>query len=346
MASDLAGRVVLANRKARDMLGLSPDDLARGVAMADHLRTEHDDMAGMIERTAGMTGERPVAMTIVTGDMTGARIITRARGMMPEDGSGPLAVFVLDEARAPHFEAHTALIRQLNRELARQHDLKEELNAALKTERYLHGELVHRVKNNLAMLDVLIRSRRKAAESDEVRDVLDEMSLRCRAIALVHELLDRKEEIEIVDASELLEELCELMQRAICPPGVSLEHELERFMLHVEDATPLCLLVNELVTNAVKHAFGDRPEGTIRLVFKRNGQDKLELRVGDDGRGGVVAPPAAPEARPAGAGGGHGRGIVAALSRQLGGTLDVIEEGGTEYVLIFRPERSFEEAAE
>ena len=97
------------------------------------------------------------------------------------------------------------------------------------------------------------------------------------------------------------------------------------FRLHVSEATPMALLVNELVTNSLKHAFRGRAGGRVDIAFKRNGVDKIEVHVADDGAGYQDAQT------------GHGSRIVEALTQQLHGELSVKSDQGTSWQLIFKP---------
>ncbi len=189
----------------------------------------------------------------------------------------------------------------------------------------LHQELIHRVKNNLSLLGSLIRLRASAAADDDVRAALDEIQARVMSIGLVHELLDHNKQIDIVDAKDLLEKLCKQMEASICPPGVTISRDLMPFKLHVAEATPMAHLVNELVTNSLKHAFRDRTGGRVDISFRRNGVDKIEVHVAVDGAGYQDSKS------------GHGSHIINALAAQLQGELSVRSEMGTSWLLIFKP---------
>ena len=104
-----------------------------------------------------------------------------------------------------------------------------------------------------------------------------------------------------------------------------LERELEKIRLHIADATPMVLMLNELVTNALKHAFPEQA-GTIRIVLRRHSSDRIELRIIDDGVG--MTDEQTPRT---------GRSIVSALVQQMNGTLTRECDGGTVWILQFPP---------
>ncbi|CAM4281199.1 PAS domain-containing sensor histidine kinase [Palleronia rufa] len=333
---DRDGRVVEANAACARLFGMTPE---KGSRLSDLLEDRGDRLATDLARAAGSDGQMPSAGTLATGSLAGLRIRLSMRGMRLPDRDAPLVTIHLRENEPGAFRAHTDLIRRLNGELRRQRALQDRLETALEREKYLHGELIHRIKNNLALLSSLIRVRGRRHEDPEVRRVLEEVDLRTRSIALVHDLLDRNQTLSVVNSEELITELCALMSRSLVPDSVELHCDVEALELHNEDATALCLLINELVTNALKHAFVDGRKGRIDLDFRRNGVEKMELHIRDDGRGMQGdAPPMAQD--------GHGTGILHALAEQLRGELIADVDEGTAWRLIFHPRAPQDMAAE
>ena len=120
-----------------------------------------------------------------------------------------MILFVEDTADAERFEEHSRLVQSLNAELATHQRLRNDLAGALRAERHLHRELIHRVKNNLSLLAVITRSRRQASDSEEVHEALADVEARLQSIAHVHDLLDSQGEIDVIDAAMLIERLCQ-----------------------------------------------------------------------------------------------------------------------------------------
>ena len=320
----LDGSVLFANRAARDLLGLPEDD----AALYDHFEEDATEVAAKIRRGAGSDLWQPIKLTVGRGPHKGVRIDLRCRGM-PDRESGELhAVLITDDARRHVFAEHRRLIARLNAELAEQRKMRLRLDASLLNETKLHQELIHRVKNNLSLLASLIRIRSSGAKEPPVKTALDEILARVMSIGLVHELLDREKQIDVVDAAVLLESLCAQMESSICPPGVTISREIEPYKRHVSDATPLALLVNELVTNALKHAFVGTEGGVVDIRLKRNGVDKIEVHVRDNGAGFADA------------GKGHGTRIVQGLAATLDGELSVSSQDGTSWQLVFAPSQT------
>lgn len=324
------GRILYANQAAEQFFAHDEDGAGEShTPLTDLTDLGGSELAARLRQAAGASNWQPFAFQFAAGPRQGTRVMLKGRGILRNGDSEPNAFIVYDDPGRARMSAHTGLIRDLNREIARQRELREALDRSLANEKALHRELIHRVKNNLSLLSALIRNRSSETDSEEARAVLKDISFRTQSIALVHNMLDRTEEIEVVNVDELIGELCELMQGALCPPGIRITHDTANLRLHVSDATPVCLLINELVTNSIKHAFEDGAEGEIRLAFRQNGVDKLELNVRDNGRGMSL---------PADGGSHHGSRITQALATQLGGRLEHTYDHGTVWTLIFEPE--------
>jgi len=322
---DLDGRISYANRSAGELLGSDEDVTGRN--FFDLFGEPRERVKALIERSAGSNSWQPMSLTLISGDQSGLRLALRCRGLRNSKENRIQALIVSDEGRMTKFKEHRKLIRQLNTELAEQRRVRIRLDEALANESRLHQELIHRVKNNLTLLSSLIRSRALAADDDAVQSALDEVRARVMSIALVHDVLDQSKSIDIVNTHELLEKLCKQMETSICPPGVTINCDFTPYKLHVSEATPLALMVNELVTNSLKHAFKGADGGQVDVALKRNGVDKIEVHVADNGAGFDEA----------NANRGSGSKIVRALAQQLHGELSVKSDDGTAWQLIFAP---------
>ena len=150
------------------------------------------------------------------------------------------------------------------------------------------------------------------------------------SMALLHENLYRSENLGRVDFNQYLHALITQLGQAYCGKDgrVAIDAECHLPELDIESAVPLGLLVNELVTNSLKHAFPEGGAGHVS-VHVSGAAEKGMLRVKDDGVGfgaGIESP-------------SHSTGlaIIEALSRQLGGRGRFHQNGGTEFTLAFRP---------
>lgn len=187
-------------------------------------------------------------------------------------------------------------------------DNEEQLRQALEHQHVLTQEVSHRVKNSLAIVAGLLRVQSNGSSSGEVRQALRDAETRVLTIAQLHDRLWQTGEVRSVNLEDFLEELCEKFSSSAATSVLTCE--APPVMIPTDDAIPLGLLVNELVTNAMKYAFPQNP-GDVSISIKPNG-DRLRLEVRDHGPG---LPEDWQQRKPA----GLGMKLISRLSRQLGG---------------------------
>ncbi|HSH95033.1 MAG TPA: histidine kinase dimerization/phosphoacceptor domain -containing protein [Roseimicrobium sp.] len=164
--------------------------------------------------------------------------------------------------------------------IERQHaDAK--LEEARDHEALLTREMSHRVKNSLTSVVGLLRVQARASESLDVKNALENAAMRVSSIAEVHDHLWRGSKVGFVDLSDFVVHLCENLQRSA--PEHKLQYHSDAVVISADKAIPLGLLVNELVTNAVKYAYVDGP-GVIR-VDAREIDGHLIVEISDEGLG-------------------------------------------------------------
>lgn len=179
-------------------------------------------------------------------------------------------------------------------------------------QRLLLDELNHRTKNNMQMLQSLLYSAARTAHSEEARKVLNEASARIAAMAAAQRVLYGRSDATRFAAEEFLPAVCETI-RQLLPPEARIECGAARGVLSNDVAMPLALILNELLTNAVKHGIKDHARQGARVSL--TGQDgRLALCVEDDGEGFDLE-----EVRKT----SSGLQLVLGLARQLHGTLCV-----------------------
>jgi two-component sensor histidine kinase len=196
--------------------------------------------------------------------------------------------------------------------LARQVMAQILLGRALARARLLRMEVDHRTKNSLALIASLLSMQVRHSKLPEVREQLSMARNRVQAVAALNEHLHATGSIDKVDIARFLTTLAEPL-RAQLQEGLTLTVEGDTALLAARDAVNVGIVVNELVTNAVKHAFVGRQTGTIVVGLAVEG-DEVALSVADDGIG-IGA-----DFDPKGAG-GLGMKVVLALATQLGTSL-------------------------
>jgi two-component sensor histidine kinase/ActR/RegA family two-component response regulator len=223
------------------------------------------------------------------------------------------------------------LIRELRDEQAR-------LARSLAEKEVLLKELHHRVKNNLQVIASLLRLQANAATDEAVTAVLEESQHRVEAIAMIHEQLYESadlRQVHLAHQAQLL--LTNLFQAfGVNPSRISGEVVVcpradgSPLVLGVDQAIPTGLILNELISNSLKHAFPNDRSGSIRIEAQSH-DGRVDLAVIDDGVG-VPEDLATRKCK------SLGLQIVEILARQFGGSWELKREAGTVFRLSF-PER-------
>lgn len=210
----------------------------------------------------------------------------------------------------------------------------KERTAIAREREVLLREVHHRVKNDLQLISSVLAMQGRRLSDPQSVEALNECQSRVQTIALIHEYMYQSENLARLPLSENIRGLAANLLRAADPPGrsISLEVQVEDGLtLPVDRAIPVGLILNELMTNAIKHAFPDRRSGTLRVILRREGRDELLLGVADDGIG-------MPGDYASNVRGSLGWRLVRAFADQLGAYVRVASERGTNVEMVFRPE--------
>lgn len=205
-------------------------------------------------------------------------------------------------------------------------DVTEQLEAQ-ELLRTLLKEVTHRVKNSLALVSGLLKLQSRGLE-DGARQALEEAALRVQTVASVHDQLWRSAESREIDLKPFLSDLCASI--ATSAPQHQTDCRVEAALVGSELAVPLGLFVNELLTNAYKHAYPQGEEGEVRVLGVREPDGCYRLEVSDSGRGLPAGFDLAKDS------GSLGMRVITSLASQLGGHLTVGAAGpGARFALVF-----------
>ena len=192
-------------------------------------------------------------------------------------------------------------------------------------QKVLLDELNHRVKNNMQMLNALLRAAQRETRSAEARVVLSDASNRVGAMAAAQQVLYDAGNATTYSAKNFLEGVCASAKQAFSGTVNISVADCTSARLSNDTAMPLALILNELLTNAAKHGRNATGDGSIQVRLTK-APDSYLLEVEDDGPG-FDAGEASKRA--------SGLGLVSGLARQLGGTLKVERTPGARCVVQF-----------
>jgi PAS domain S-box-containing protein len=207
---------------------------------------------------------------------------------------------------------------------------EQKIQAALEEKNILLGEIHHRVKNNLQIVHSLLDLQSSRVSDPVALEMLRDSQNRIRSMALIHQSLYLSNNFAQVNLGNVLEALIPTLLESY-----SVDHSLIRYEFTVDDvllsinqAIPCGLIINELISNALKHAFPGGRSGTIHVELAHQGEDSVRLSVSDDGVG--IAPDVDLKKTDT-----LGLQLVHLLADQLGATLRIKRADPTRFELCF-----------
>jgi PAS domain S-box-containing protein len=187
-----------------------------------------------------------------------------------------------------------------------------ELKAALDAQTMLIHEVDHRVKNNLQMISSLIVMQSRSIPDENIKRSLRAMLERIEAVSTVHRRLYQSDDVTQFNVSDFVRDLVTDLLAASGREEIRAEFDLVDVTIPADKATPVALMVNELVTNALKHAFGANANGTgPKITVRLSGTaDLFVIEVADNGKGMPADHETSPDAS-------FGNRLIKSLVRQL-----------------------------
>ncbi len=307
--ADRDHRIVEFNERARTAYGYSTEEL-KALRVSDlrppQARPQFGETMREAERTGGLIFET---------------LHQRKDGtVFPIEVS--LRILNIDGVRY-----HQAIIR----DTSERKKTEERIMDALREKDVLLREIHHRVKNNMQVISSLLSLQSQRFPDPAVLEAFRESQDRIRSMALVHEKLYQTRDLSRIDFSDYIKSLTAFLFRTYRTDEtrISLKLDLEKAFLDINAAIPCGLILNELVLNALKHAFPEERKGTITVSLHESEGGTIRLTVRDDGVG-----------FPEGVDIGHtdtlGLQIISLLTEQLDGRIEVRRDGGTAFSLSFK----------
>ena len=308
---DGAGRMVLVNAGMESIFGYSREEMLDHcieMLMPERHRAAHGGLfQGYLEHPSAR-------------DMAGRRELYARR----RDGSEFPVEIGLNPIRT---ETGTMVLATIQDVTTRKAD-RRMIEKALEEKTVLLNEIHHRVKNNLQVISSLLNLQARGAEPS-VASALAESQGRVKAMALIHQLLYERNDFSQVDLSAYLRRLCALLQEGYRGSRANFKLTVDvpgEIFLSLQSAVPCGLLVNELVTNAVKHAFPEQRSGHIEVSLAALDARHCVITVADDGVG-------LPEGVAPGISRSLGMQLIPLLADQAGGHWKLLTEHGTRFEL-------------
>jgi len=220
---------------------------------------------------------------------------------------------------------------QLQAEIFERKNMENQIRSSLEEKEVLLQEIHHRVKNNMTVIHSLLYMQATKVKDEHYRVLLSESMNRIKTMALIHERLYQSENLNEINFNDYLRDIVKNITSShwIESGKVAVEMDIQDASLGVDDAIPCGLIVNELVTNALEHAFPEGRDGKIRLTLQIKDQDEVELTVADNG----IGMPEDLDSRKADS---LGLTLVDSLVRQLRGNIILKTEEGAGFLITFK----------
>jgi len=304
------GRFIEVNAQFCDMTGYSRRDLLRMTPM------------DLLVKEDRIKDARAVGVNLLQGRSTFVErnIITRRGAEVPCE-----------------FNAHSLnlgnkpVILSVVRDITERKEARDRIKDSLVEKETLLREIHHRVKNNLQVISGLLNLQSHYIDDERVRTIYKESQNRIKTMALIHEELYQREDLARINLADYIRGLAENLMASYSIKGdrIRLNLDLADADIALDTAIPCGLIVNELVSNALKHAFPEGRPGKVRVSLSCTGGDSWELTVSDNGIG---LPDGLDYTRTM----SMGMQLVVVLAQQLNAELQYRGEAGTVFSLTFR----------
>ncbi|MEQ8546584.1 MAG: histidine kinase dimerization/phosphoacceptor domain -containing protein [Cyclobacteriaceae bacterium] len=214
-----------------------------------------------------------------------------------------------------------------NKELSRKNEI---ISQQSEEKEILLKEIHHRVKNNLQIISSLLDLQRKGVKDETALTALDDGQTRVQAMALIHQKLYQNENLGSISFKQYAEQLCEMLSAIYVPNNnVNIILPTKDALLDIDTAIPVGLILNELISNAFKHAFINSVEGQLTLGLQEDQDGNYELTVKDSG-------PGIPDHFDIDNAKSLGLRLVKSLCKQLYGSSTYSYSNGAQFLITFK----------
>jgi PAS domain S-box-containing protein len=274
MLLDVDGNYLYVSPQIEDWLGYSPDEFYRNTDLRRQI-VHPDDVAATES-----------FHQISDGGHSNLEFRWRHRGGRYLWASG--SVFPIYENAEDEQIGRVSMVQIVAQDITERKEAESRIRSSLEEKEVLLKEIHHRVKNNLQIISSLLHLQSARVEDDSLLKTFDDSQHRIRTMALIHEELYKSADLARIDfrayVSRLVQHLLESFGTTTDRVDITLD--MDTSLLTIDRAIPMGLIVNELVSNALKYAFPDERQGTIRIELRSGDDDEtFSLSVIDDGVG-------------------------------------------------------------
>jgi len=227
------------------------------------LHLKHATITAIIISTIAITG------ILYSDTLTNENMMLHFFWMISSFSFGFAGAYLLEVSNRTVFLQQNKLLQELNNK-----------NVLLK-------ELAHRVKNNLQIVSSILYSQSKKVEDERSNEVLEYAIQTIRSMGMVHEKLYKSENLEAVNFSEYLNTLIGYVGQNLKGDKIDFEIECQDIFISLKSAVPLGLIVNEIITNSMKHAFSETTDKNMQIYIQMLNieEDEYYLKIADNGKG-------------------------------------------------------------
>lgn len=267
---DASGQIVIVNSQTERLFGYSREELIGQpveILIPERFRDGHKD------HRASYAADPKV------------RPMGAGQALMGRTKAG--AEFPVEISLSPLVTEQGRLVISAVRDITERRRAEAIIQASLREKEALLKEIHHRVKNNLQVTSSLLRLQAQAIEDPRAREMFEETESRIQSMALVHEKLYQSTNLSRIDFADYVRSLGDLLFRssAITSATITLDVAGSETFFSIDTAVPCGLIVNELLSNALKHAFPANRSGHIHVQLEEQLERWVTIRVSDDGIG-------------------------------------------------------------
>lgn len=310
--TDIEGRIEYVNKKFADLTGYSKDEAVGGNPSILRSGTTPKEIY------------KDLWTTILTGSVWQGEIKNKKKSGELYWEKIKITPVVDENDQITNFIA-------IKDDITREKNISEKLEQSLKEKEIMLKEIHHRVKNNLQIVISLLNLQSTTVDDQKLKNQLTISQNRVRSMALIHQHLYRSSDLTRINMEDYLLGLSGQLLSSYDEQKnvVKITVNAKDIEFTIETAVPFGLLVNEMITNSLKHGFQGRKEGNIEIKLSKSGNDEYTLDYHDDGIG-----------IPINIVNGHvvsfGMHLIEMLVSQLDGSFELIPSGGTNYRINFR----------